>query len=57
MTQTLLADVKTDRLTFDLPDFEIDLAGAKTLEVVHIGCPEVEETRMCAQCVGECKVF
>lgn len=57
MPQTLLADVKTDRLTFELPDFEMASARATTLEVANIGCPDILETRMCAQCVGECKVF
>jgi len=57
MAQTLLADVKSDRVTFELPDLSIKPTERRELRVVHIGRPDVEETRMCAQCVGECKVF
>jgi len=56
MSQTLLADMKTDRVTFELPDLVVGPTGVHILHVVHIGCPDVEQTRMCAQCVGECKV-
>lgn len=56
MSRTVLEDIKTDRVTFDLPLFEVEPDRVQKLKVVDIGCPEVEDNRMCAQCIGECKV-
>lgn len=56
MTNTLLEDVKTDRMVFELPSSEVGLVGAHQLRVVEMGPPEVADTKMCAQCIGECKI-
>ncbi|OFS28256.1 hypothetical protein HMPREF3086_01490 [Dietzia sp. HMSC21D01] len=57
MSATLLDDVKADRISFTVDSLTPSRAGVTDLRVVRIGTPEVEDTRMCAQCVGECKVF
>lgn len=60
MAKKLLDDIKSDRVSSDgLIDLTI-LGGERSTahhRVVRLGSPDVQENRMCAQCVGECKVF
>jgi hypothetical protein len=62
MADTLLGDIKSDRVAVNLLLSPSDLDAGHTdathhHRVVRIGSPEVQDNRMCAQCVGECKVF
>ncbi|MFE7741160.1 hypothetical protein [Nocardia sp. NPDC057455] len=60
MSETLLSDIKSDRVTlnllFDSADFSCE-SRHEPDHTVRIGAPTVQDNRMCAQCVGECKVF
>ncbi|MET9029177.1 hypothetical protein ABZW96_26705 [Nocardia sp. NPDC004168] len=60
MSETLLGDIKSDRVTlnllFDSAEF-CCAPGEEPAHTVRIGAPTVQDNRMCAQCVGECKVF
>lgn len=60
MPETLLAEVKSDRIDsrvlIDISALE-PVASGSAHRVVRLGSPDVQENRMCAQCVGECKVF
>ena len=57
MNSTLLSDVKNDVITFELPAFSDEHATTHDVTVFSLGRPDVEETQMCAKCIGECKVF
>ncbi len=40
-----------------LDDVQLDDVDVEELLVVLLGEPELDRVEMCAQCVGECKVF
>lgn len=61
MSGTLLGDIKSDRVANGLL---IDVSLLETYDdsptdrrAIHLGAPDVQDNRMCAQCIGECKVF